>query len=222
MDTFDNILGKLYQVRFNKDELAVRNHLWEIFCQDFFQQFIGKDDVVLDVGAGYGEFINHIKCRQKFAVELNEESRQFFDPDVKLFNSHACDLNFLKDGSVDAVFMSNFSEHLLDKKEVVKTLLEALRVLKPKGRIILMGPNIRYVYKEYWDFFDHFIPLSHKALAELLQAIGFKIERAIPKFLPFTTKSRIPKNDFAVRMYLRFPFIWKIMGRQMLIVASKI
>jgi len=215
------MIGKIYKKRFDKFEIDKKNKIWEALCAYFFQKYINKDASVLDIGCGYGEFINNIKCREKYAIDLNKECRDFLDSDIKFFNCCGSDLSFLKDESIDAVFMSNFLEHLKNKDEIIKTFLEIKRVLKQGGRVLILGPNIKYAYKVYWDFFDHYLPLSDKALNEALEIVGFTVEKTIPKFLPYTTKSRIPQYIFFVKMYLRMPLIWKIMGRQMFIVAKK-
>jgi hypothetical protein len=43
----------------------------------------------------------------------------------------------------------------------------------------------------------------------------------IPRFLPYTTKSRLPQAPWLVSLYLRFPLVWRILGKQTLVVASK-
>ena len=43
---------------------------------------------------------------------------------------------------------------------------------------------MRYLYDKYWDFYDHFIPLSHVSLAEGLLLNGFAVEEVIDRFLP--------------------------------------
>ncbi len=35
-----------------------------------------------------------------------------------------------------------------------------------------MGPNIRYAYAEYWDYYDHYLALSHLSLAAGLITVG--------------------------------------------------
>jgi hypothetical protein len=35
------------------------------------------------------------------------------------------------------------------------------------------------------------------------------------------TKSRIPKHPIGVKLYLKFPIVWKIMGKQALVIAIK-
>jgi ubiquinone/menaquinone biosynthesis C-methylase UbiE len=177
---------------------------------------------VLDIGFGHGEFINNIDCKVKYAVDLNRESAKFLSAGIEFFQADAHSLPFIYDDSIDVVFISNFSEHLSSKEELIAVFLEIRRILRPSGKLLLLGPNIRYVYKEYWDFFDHHIPLSHKAIIESLRALNFSIYRAIPRFLPYTSKSGIPKCSFLVWLYLKFPPVWQILGGQMFIVASKI
>ena len=217
----EELLSKLYKNRFSEKDILQKNKIWKVLCQSFFQRYIGRNDIVLEIGAGYGEFINNIQCREKYVIDVNDDTQCYLNPDIKFFRNRSTDLSFLKNDSIDVVFMSNFSEHLLDKEELIVTLIEIIRVLKPSGRLLILGPNIRFAYREYWDFFDHFIPLSDKALIELLEALDLKIERSIGQFLPYTTKSRIPKSAFVVWLYLQAPFMWLIIGKQMLIVAKK-
>lgn len=214
-------IGKLYKNRFDERERRQKNEIWKVLCSFFFQKYIPEDSTVLDIGAGYCEFINNIQCAKKYAVDLNKDTLDFADSDVEVFIRPSTDLSFLSADSIDMVFMSNFLEHLKTKEEVIKTLSESFRVLKAGGRVMILQPNIRYLYREYWDFFDHHIPLSDKSLTEVLQMVGFRIEQTLPKFLPYTTKSRLPQHPLLVKMYLRIPFIWKIMGKQMFILGRK-
>jgi hypothetical protein len=46
-----------------------------------------------------------------------------------------------------------------------------------------MGSNIKYLPEMYWDFWDHYLPLTERSLQEVLELVGFKVERCIPKFL---------------------------------------
>jgi SAM-dependent methyltransferase len=214
-------LDKIYRRRFNEYECEQKNKIWEVLCPAFFQKYVPLDAVVLDIGAGYCEFINNIRCREKFAVDLNEDTPKHANPDVSVTSAPSTDLGFLPDHSIDRVFMSNFLEHLITKQEVLKTFEEIFRVLKPGGKVITLHPNIRYLYMDYWDYFDHHVPLTEKSIAEGLEIVGLKVELSIDRFLPFTTKSRIPKHPILVKLYLMFPIVWKIMGKQALVIAAK-
>lgn len=213
-------LRELYEKRF-EGELRRKNNIWKILCSSFFQEHIGLNDTVLDIGAGYCEFINNIKCNEKYAIDLNKNILNFAGSDVKVFICPSTDISPVSDSSVDSVFMSNFLEHLKTREDILKTLREVFRILRSHGKVMILQPNIKYAYREYWDFFDHYIPLSDKSLVEALQIAGFRIELALSRFLPFTTKSRIPKNDLLIKTYLKLPLIWKVMGKQMFIIARK-
>lgn len=122
---------------------------------------------------------------------------------------------------MDVVFESNLFEHLPSKQVLNHVVRGVYRKLRPEGRFILMQPNIRYVGAAYWDFYDHHIPLSHLSCVELLRNCGFAIDRVIPRFLPYTTKSRLPKHPIFVGLFLRCRPLWAVMGKQFLIVARK-
>ena len=78
-------------------------------------------------------------------------------------------------------------------------------MLRPGGRLLILQPNIRYAYREYWDFLDHHVALSHVSMVEALALTGFTPTEVRPRFLPFTTKSALPQWPILIRIYLRFP-----------------
>jgi hypothetical protein len=43
----------------------------------------------------------------------------------------------------------------------------------------------------------------------------------IPRFLPFTTQSRLPRSARLVRAYLAFPPAWRVLGKQSVLVAER-
>lgn len=215
-------VSKLYDSRF-EGNLEARNRLWAVLCREFFQQFIpnASEATVLDIGSGFGEFINNIKASRRIAVDLNDDSRHYLKSDVEFMKVPSFDCATISQNTVDIVFMSNLLEHMYTKAKVLETLKETHRILKSDGLIMILGPNIKYAYREYWDFFDHHIPLSHDSLQEALNLIGFKTIRVIPRFLPYTTKSNLPQWAILVKLYLRMPISWKFFGKQMFILAQK-
>lgn len=214
-------LDKLYEIRFSKDERAAKDAIWSVLCRDYFQQFVAESDTVLDIACGYGEFIRHIKAKHKLAADLNGAVAAELPSDVKFFCSRADQLSEIASGSVDVCFVSNFFEHLEDKRAMDAVLREIHRVLRPAGRFVCMQPNIRYSGGQYWDFYDHVLPLSHLSMAEALEKSGFELQQVVPRFVPFTTKSAYPKHPIFVRLYLHLRFLWPLLGGQFVIVASK-
>jgi len=156
-----------------------------------------------------------------YAEEMPVKGSSTDDIDYKQFDSRSDNLSVLVDSSIDVIFVSNFFEHLQNKEAFLSTLSECNRVLKSGGVLLILQPNIRFAYREYWDFIDHVLPLSDKSLAEALILKGFSIKKMIPRFLPYSTKSGLPVNSFLVKWYLRLPFAWRIFGKQCFVVASK-
>jgi ubiquinone/menaquinone biosynthesis C-methylase UbiE len=214
-------LEKLYDQRFDATERSRKMALWKELCRSFFQKYVKETDTVLDLGAGYCEFINNIRCAKKYAVDLNEETKSFAAPDVEVIMSSATDLSAFKDGTVDVVFASNIFEHLPTKEVLMEVLREIYRVLKPGGSLMVLQPNIHYAYREYWDYLDHYLPLSHVSLAEAFGIVGLKVREVRPRLLPYSFKSRLPQSTFLLRVYLAVHPLHMVFGRQMFLLGVK-
>lgn len=211
---------QIYNRRFN-EHLAYRNTVWQVLTSRFFATYVSRDATVLDLGCGYGEFINNISCGKKFAMDLNPTARRHLAKDVT-FLEQDCSQNWqLPDASLDVVFTSNFFEHLASKQALSDTVAQAKRCLKSGGRLIAMGPNIRYTGGAYWDFLDHHVALTDRSLTELLEIQGLRVDKMVDRFLPYTMVNARPVPVGLIALYLRFPPAWKIMGRQFLVIASK-
>jgi hypothetical protein len=49
---------------------AYRNRVWNVLTRSFFIRWISSDAPVLDLGCGYGEFINNIAAGHKYATRI--------------------------------------------------------------------------------------------------------------------------------------------------------
>lgn len=213
-------LGSLYAYRFKESDLPEKRRIWRTLCKHYFQRLVGANRVVVDLACGYGEFINEISATRKIGVDLNGAYGKHLASDVEFINCSAHEIA-LPHESVDVVFTSNFLEHLRSKEECDTVFAEVLRVLRPGGRFIIMGPNIRYLASQYWDFYDHYLPLSHLSVEEGLAQAGFEPQLVIDKFLPYTTRSSLPKASALIALYLHVPLAWRILGKQFLVVGRK-
>lgn len=213
-------LKRLYEDRF-EGLLEYRNRVWQSLIKHYFGRLVRPSDTVLDLGAGYGEFINNIRCAKKYAMDLNPDTAKHVARDTEVLLQDCSGTWPFPDNSLDVVFTSNFFEHLPDKSSLLRTLGEAKRCLKSSGQLVALGPNIRYVPGAYWDFFDHHLPLSERSLAEAFRQKGFTIERSISRFLPFTMASGPRPPVFLVALYLSLPLVWRIFGKQFLVIGRK-
>ena len=94
-------------------------------------------------------------------------------------------------------------------------------MLRPGGRLLILQPNIRYAGGKYWDYFDHHLPLTERSLVEALGLAELTPVEVRPRFLPFTTKSRLPQHPLLVWLYLKLPLAHRLLDQQSWIVAAK-
>jgi SAM-dependent methyltransferase len=183
-----------------------RGAVWQALWRYVFRHRIAADFCVLDLGAGYGDFINSVTAQRRIAVDTWTGLADHVAPDVEALVTPVTDLAAITDDSVDFAFASNLFEHLPQDAFVV-ALREIARTLSPRGTLTILQPNYRYAFREYFDDYTH----------DLLAAHGWEVTEVRPRFLPLTVKSRLPVWPWLIAAYLTSPF--KPMGKQMLIVA---
>ncbi|XZN93077.1 MAG: class I SAM-dependent methyltransferase [Microcoleus sp.] len=218
----DGYLKKLYANRFDSRQMEAKVLLWKVLIDDFLQKYVPSQSSILDIGGGYCEFINQILADNKCLIDLNPDSQIFANADIKVLNIDVLNLGdrHLFTEQFDRIFISNFFEHLNNKEELVQIISFCFDSLKSNGSLLVIQPNFKYSYKEYYDFIDHQLPITHLSLQELLETVGFQIDLMIPRFLPFSTKGR-PASPLLLKIYLKLPFLWQFLGGQMFVKASK-
>lgn len=220
MATLEQDLRQEYLLRF--EALApYRDRVWQVLTRQFFQAYLPEGAAVLDLGSGWGEFIRNIRAGTKYAMDLNPESGQRAGSGVRFLHQDCSREWALPENSLDVVFTSNFFEHLPTKDALRATLEQALRCLKPGGRLICLGPNIRFLPDVYWDFWDHYLALSDRSLVEGLSLVRFRIERCVPRFLPYSMSQGFAPPVGFVSLYLRLPVLWPMFGKQFLVIGQK-
>jgi SAM-dependent methyltransferase len=213
-------LQRIYERRF-RDSAEYRQAVWRVIIEEALARYIQPGDTVLDLGCGYGEFINQITCKTKYAMDLNPEAPKRVATGVQCLLQDCSTKWPFQDNALNVIFTSNFFEHLPDKDALGRTLDEAYRCLASGGHLIAIGPNIKYLNGAYWDFWDHHLPLTEDSLGEALANRKFKVEKCVGKFMPYRMDNTRRHPLLFVRLYLRMPMVWKFLGKQFLVVAGK-
>ena len=216
-------IKRLYDARFNTIERVRKNELWAILCHNFLAHFIKPTDTVVDLGAGYCEFINNIRAKRRIAVDIKSDVKENAQSGVEVVEGSTKFIHRLfKPKSIDVIFISNLLEHLENKEEVFRLLFESYGILKKGGRLLIMQPDISLVGHEYWDFFDHKVPLTTVSLQEVLISIGFTINYLHSPFLPYTTKTKyLPTWPWLFKLYLKLRVLHFLFGKQFFVCAQK-
>jgi ubiquinone/menaquinone biosynthesis C-methylase UbiE len=214
-------LNDVYQHRFSDDDLARKDALWREIGL-YLQRYVPSTGIVLDLACDRGHFIRNIRAREKWATDLRNVSSHL-PHDVRFVQAPGLELDrHLPNEHFDVVFVSNYLEHLPDGEAVVEQLRVACRLLQPSGRVIVLQPNIRLIGDAYWDFIDHSVALTEKSLVEAGELAGLHTREVVTRFLPYTTKSRLPQSPRLVRAYLRLPLAWRLLGQQTLYIGERV
>ena len=221
MDSDPKDLQRLYRHRFDEESREKKRRLWGVLVRSCFQKWIPPTAAILDLGCGFGEFLNHVRCARRVGVDVNPDAAKSLEAGIEYHTGDVRNLSMLQDNSIDVVFTSNLMEHLPSKDDVARMIREVRRVLKPGGQFIAVGPNLLLLPGRYWDFWDQVTPITDRSLAELLGILEFKVVERRARFLPYTTRSGLPQFSWLVWLYLKLPPAWLLFGRQFLVRAVK-
>lgn len=211
---------RIYKFRFSDVDSSARRVVWGEIAR-YLEGRFGIPNRLLDVACGSGEFVTVSTSTEKWALDTMPNIN--LDPSIR-FKEGSYLTTDLPKSYFNMIFMSNILEHLSSRDQVSQFLTRAFQQLEHGGCIVVMGPNFKYTVRHYFDFADHNVIITHKSMEEFLVGAGFVIQTTIPRFLPYSFRSwrsQLPGARYFTRMYLRCSPLWRIMGRQFLIVANK-
>ncbi|MFI5122078.1 MAG: class I SAM-dependent methyltransferase [Vicinamibacteria bacterium] len=211
---------RLYTYRFRNVDQASRREVWAEIARYVTERSLGSPQRLLDPAAGRREFIDAAPAPERWAIDQVEHVDAGTDRAVKFLVSTIMDAE-LPPEYFDGVFVSNFLEHLDTQNDVHDFLRRMHEVTSPGGRIAILGPNFRYCSREYFDYADHTVVLTHLAVAEHLHTAGFRVVSSAPRFLPYSFTGRLPASGKLTRAYLRVPLAWRVLGKQFLVVGER-
>jgi SAM-dependent methyltransferase len=212
-------LDSVYQTRFDERAREAKMEMWAEITR-FLQKYVLDDEPLLDIACDAGYFVRNVRASERWATDIRDVS-DLLPPEVRFSRGDGLSLHeTLPVGYFGTVFMSNYLEHLASPEAVIEQLRIARELLQPGGRLIVLQPNIRLTGGSYWDFIDHRVALTERSLVEAGEIVGLRVVKVITRFLPFTTKSRLPQSTRVVRLYLSVPLAWRFLGQQSLYIAE--
>ncbi|TGE27179.1 class I SAM-dependent methyltransferase [Hymenobacter metallicola] len=215
--------NRIYQYRFQNTNAAKKQVVWQELANWLYSGYLKQPQSVLDPAGGMCEFINAIPAADKWTIDMEGEFiRKYAHSSVTVRVGNNLEVDIPQD-HFEAVFISNFLEHLDTQFQVADLLGRMYASMKKGGRIVIMGPNFKHTYKEYFDFADHTVILTELGVAEHLYGAGFNIVKVIDRFFPLSFRSGgyLPVTPLTVKTYLNMPLAWRFMGKQFLVVAEK-
>ena len=210
--------SRLYEFRFKDVDQRERQVVWNEIARYLWNR-MGRPRRVLDPAGGRGEFVNAVPAEECWLVDVVDYPERQTDPRVRIVIGNLFEIE-LPESYFDAVFASNLLEHFHSPEEVAAFLDRMRGTLAPGGVLALMGPNFKYCARDYFDCADHLLALTHVSVQELLFAAGYSVTDVVPRFLPFSFRSRLPASPLLTRLYLRMPILWPLQGKQFLILAK--
>ena len=121
----------------------------------------------LDLGAADGALVDIARSRGLIARGLDITDNIDFEKDSLP----------VADSSIDVVTLVAVIEHLHSPENI---LLEVMRVLKPGGALILVTPNWRFDYCNFYNDPTHVRPYTEISMRFLLSGFGFTRVDVVP------------------------------------------
>ncbi len=169
--------SKFYSFLARHDRIGetAQQHIFAGYAEHFI-----AGQKVLDVGSGFGEFLDLLKDRGVIGFGVDVDQGMIRESRARghtIFVSDA--LTFLRETRrrFDGVFMGNFVEHF-SSEDVLALVKGAHRVLRPGGRVVVATPDPRSMHvhlHEFWRDATHVRLYDRDLLAFMMEMSGFRI-----------------------------------------------
>jgi len=133
----------------------------------FTGKSFGAHQKLIDLGAANGTFVKIARKHGLVAQGLDVSDGINFETDLLPFQNE----------TVDYFTAISLIEHIQCPGNILR---EIFRVLRSNGALIIVTPNWKYAYKEFYDDPTHLRAYSAKSLFFLLKSIGFSKVITVP------------------------------------------
>ena len=148
---------------------------------------------LLDLGSGNSSFYEYCLSKKIICEKLDGAFDNINFEDSKLN---------LKEDTYDFVYMNSVIEHLSDPKNI---LSEIKKILKIGGILIIITPNFKYAYRNFYDDPTHIRPYTNISLKKILEFFDYKEI----KVLPFLINKSIICWKLPFSFFLASKFLFK-------------
>lgn len=142
-------------------------------------RMVRAERVLLSVGCSDRSYFDWIEgayghVPEHWGVELYRPRPDELPDNVRWFEASASHMPDVADGSVDVMFSGQNFEHL-QADDLVGFLLEARRVLRIGGHVVIDSPNRLATHALHWRHPEHVVETSPDEAAEVLRLAGFEV-----------------------------------------------
>jgi 2-polyprenyl-3-methyl-5-hydroxy-6-metoxy-1,4-benzoquinol methylase len=173
------------EVRLSKESAAAN------FLVNLISKFTPNNQLtLLDFGAG--DFV--------LTEQLNEKLVTTYGVDIDDLDMRTGKTKF-GDETFDVVLLMSIIEHLTDPSNLMN---ETKRILKKDGILIMVTPNWKYSYKNFYDDLTHIKPYTPSSLSFTLQMFDFQVRAVMPWSPRKNLKFLLRKNSIKICAHLPF------------------
>ncbi|MEO5378191.1 MAG: class I SAM-dependent methyltransferase [Magnetococcus sp. DMHC-6] len=189
-----NIYGQNYYNSWGmeKSEKIAQHLKWRTFQMrlDLVAQRLSSGARILDLGCATGYFLDVVKKRgfAPYGVELSEFGAnlcksKFGEGHIFCGELHNAVFSDNLDGKFEAIFMSDFLEHVRNPAAIIE---QASQLLSPRGKVVITTPTTEAISKRLfgksWPQYkiEHLFYFNRTNLVRLLKQYGFEPLLIIP------------------------------------------
>ncbi len=165
-------------------EEAKQSNLRRDYFLDEIEQYVRRKGQMLDVGCGWGAFLDAARERgfQPRGIEITPRAAEFARKQLDIpVDTRPLEEQQFEKNTFALVTMNHVLEHLPRTREVLDTVY---RILEPEGIFAGMVPNFASFCSEmegeHWSWLDpnfHYVHFTPETLRKHLEAAGFIVEQ---------------------------------------------
>jgi len=154
-------------------------HNYNKWIFEIFQPYIRN--TLLEVGFGIGNMTKHFigSCKNYIGIDISKSFLghmriDFPDAELDLLDIADEKALSLKSKHIDTISCINVLEHIENDKKALENMFY---LLEPDGYLLLFLPAVSSLYGSIDKNLGHYRRYNKKALIELLESVGFKIDK---------------------------------------------